>query len=194
MTPEQCRMSRTALGLGVQEFAGMADVSPFVIASFERGTRLHRRTVQHLSGALEALLGWETESDRSGQPQSAMSELFRSLWTLSDTSWFEPGEVQTAPFNALLDALHQFLDIVAQDEREPDVWERRALNGALNALSRGWLALAYVEIRNAITPPDNRSPHYSISAEGCLEVADLDSRYFRQCLRALAACGPRRNH
>jgi hypothetical protein len=123
-----------------------------------------------------------------------MCKLFRSLWTLSKTPWFQSGEVQTSTYNALLDALHQFLNIVAQDEREPDVWERRAFSGALHALSRGWLALAFVEIRNAITPPDNRSPHYPISAEGYLEVADLDLRYFRQCLLALAACGPRRMH
>ena len=195
MTPEQCRNSRTALGLGVREFAEIADVSPSVVASFERGGRVHKRTVRHLSGVLEAARGWEclAGSGEFEQSPSPMSKLIASLWALSDRLWFKSDEAKyLTAYRALLDTLSQFLDIVAQEEREPDAWERRALNGALNALCRGSLALAFVEIRNAITPLDNRSPHYPTSVEGYLEVADLDMRYFRRCVLALVAYTPRR--
>ena len=193
MTPEQCRTSRTALGLAMRDLAEIADVSPIVVARLERGERLHRRTLQHLSGALEAARGWEGAGDRGERPRSAMSKLFLSLWTLSDRLWFESEEAQDATvYIALLDTLHQFLDMIADEGREPDVWERRALNEALNDLNWDWLPLAFVNIRNAITPPDNRSPRYPISVQDCAEVADLDLRYFRSCSFALATRGPRR--
>ncbi len=202
MTPEQCRMSRAALGLGVRDLAQIADVSPNTIARLERGESLHRRTLHHLRGALEAegvlfladgeTSEWGGPGIRLGREQSRspMARLFLGLWELPEKLRFEPLTSQNlTAYNALLDVLRKFLDIIADEGREPDTWEQQALNEALNALNRGWLFLAFACIRNAITPPDNRSPHYPISAEAVAEVADLDLEYFRRCLSALCARG-----
>ena len=54
MQPIQCKMARTALGLGVRELAEAAKVSPDTIALFERGEPLKERTVEAVQGALEA--------------------------------------------------------------------------------------------------------------------------------------------
>ena len=55
MNPQQCRMARAALNLGVRDLAKIADVAPNTIARLERGERLHARTMAHVQGALEAL-------------------------------------------------------------------------------------------------------------------------------------------
>ena len=53
MTPEQCRMARAGLGLGVRELAAAADVSTNTIARLERGENstleLSRQFAPHLS-------------------------------------------------------------------------------------------------------------------------------------------------
>lgn len=54
MTPEQCKMARAALGLGVRELAEKADVSPNTITRLERGESMQRRTVDTIRAALEA--------------------------------------------------------------------------------------------------------------------------------------------
>lgn len=53
MLPVQCKMARTALGLGVRELAELAKVSPDTVARFERGESLRERTVEDLRRALE---------------------------------------------------------------------------------------------------------------------------------------------
>ena len=204
ITPQQCRMSRAALGLGVRDLAQIADVSPNTIARLERGESLHRRTLHHLRGALEAegvlLLadgessGWGGSGVRlSGAPSSSpMARLFLSLWELPQKLRFEPLASQNVTaYNSLLDVFQQFLEIIADEGREPDTWEQQALNEALNALNRSWLFLAFACIRNAITPPDNRSPNYPISNEAAAKVADLNLDYFRRCLSLLRARGPK---
>ena len=54
MTPEQCKMARAGLGLGVRELADMAKVSTNTITRFERGKPLKERTVDAIRAALEA--------------------------------------------------------------------------------------------------------------------------------------------
>ena len=204
LTPEQCRMSRAALGLGVRDLAEIADVSPNTIARLERGESLHPRTLHHVRGALEAegiLLLAEGESSLFGGAgirfgggvfTSPRAQLFLSLNELPEKLGSEPLASQNmAAHNSLLDVFQQFVDIIADEGRQPDTWEQLALNDALNALNRSWLFLAFACIRNAITPPDNRSPDYPIAAERAAKVADLDLRYFRRCLAALRARGPK---
>ena len=54
MTPEQCRMARAALNLGVRELATAANVSTNTITRLERGESLYPRTVEAIRAALEA--------------------------------------------------------------------------------------------------------------------------------------------
>lgn len=54
MTPEQCKMARAAVGLGVRELAEKADVSPNTITRLERGETMQRRTTETIRAALEA--------------------------------------------------------------------------------------------------------------------------------------------
>lgn len=55
MRPEQVRMARAALGLGVRELAELAGVSFTTVNRFETGkSGLHLSTAQALRAALEA--------------------------------------------------------------------------------------------------------------------------------------------
>lgn len=53
MTPEQCRMARAGLGLGVRDLAELADVAPSTIMRLEHGEGLYARTVDAIRRALE---------------------------------------------------------------------------------------------------------------------------------------------
>ncbi|KAA8383966.1 transcriptional regulator [Acetobacter tropicalis] len=53
MTPEQCKMARAGLGLGVRELAALAEVSTNTITRLERGETLYPRTVEAIRSALE---------------------------------------------------------------------------------------------------------------------------------------------
>ncbi|MBB2199364.1 helix-turn-helix domain-containing protein [Gluconacetobacter sp. 1c LMG 22058] len=53
MTPEQCKMARAGLGLGVRELAELAQVSTNTITRLERGESLYSRTVEAIRVALE---------------------------------------------------------------------------------------------------------------------------------------------
>jgi len=53
MLPIQCKMARTALGIGVRDLAAMAKVAPGTVARFEAGDDLKERTVDALQSALE---------------------------------------------------------------------------------------------------------------------------------------------
>ena len=142
ITPHQCRMARAALDLGVRDLARIADVSPNTVARMERGSspsphpcvsprgtgsgrnNLHRpRCGEHLGGA-GVRLGNEGA-------KSSMGKLFEALWNLPD--------LRTQPekaYGALLDILDRYLEIIKEEERQPDAWERLDLNDALNALNR----------------------------------------------------------
>ena len=54
MTPQQCKMARAALGLGVRELGKAAEVSPNSITRLERGESMHQRTIEAIRSALEA--------------------------------------------------------------------------------------------------------------------------------------------
>ena len=54
MTPEQCKMARAGLGLGVRELADMAKVSTNTISRLERGEPLMERTIDAIRAALES--------------------------------------------------------------------------------------------------------------------------------------------
>ena len=49
----QCKMARTALGLGLRELAALASVSPDTISRLERGEKLKTSTVEHIKTTLE---------------------------------------------------------------------------------------------------------------------------------------------
>ena len=53
MSPEQCKMARAGLGLGVRELADMAKVSTNTISRLERGEPLMERTIDAIRAALE---------------------------------------------------------------------------------------------------------------------------------------------
>lgn len=53
MTPQQCRMARAALGLGIRDLADLANVSPNTVARFERGEAALAQTIIDVQGALE---------------------------------------------------------------------------------------------------------------------------------------------
>lgn len=67
MTPEQCRMARAGLGLGVRDVAGLAAVSTNTVTRLERGENLHPRTLEAIRQALEAA-GVEFIPENGGGP------------------------------------------------------------------------------------------------------------------------------
>lgn len=54
MTPQQSRMARAALGLSVNDLAGLANVRAMTVSNFERGGGCYASTVAKLQAALEA--------------------------------------------------------------------------------------------------------------------------------------------
>ncbi|WP_217991861.1 helix-turn-helix domain-containing protein [Rhodobacter maris] len=54
MTPAQCRMARSGLGIGVRELAEAAGVSTNTITRLEKGEPLKARTIEAIQSALEA--------------------------------------------------------------------------------------------------------------------------------------------
>ncbi len=54
LSPEQCRMARAALLLGVRDVAVLAKVSPTTITRLERGEGIYPRTLAAIRTALEA--------------------------------------------------------------------------------------------------------------------------------------------
>lgn len=51
--PIQCKMARTALGIGVRELAALSQVSTDTIVRFEKGEELKFRTIEAIRVALE---------------------------------------------------------------------------------------------------------------------------------------------
>ncbi len=49
----QCKLARAALGLGIRELAGAADVLPDTVERFERGEALPNRTIDVIQCTLE---------------------------------------------------------------------------------------------------------------------------------------------
>jgi transcriptional regulator with XRE-family HTH domain len=67
MTPEQCRMARAGLDMGVRELAAATGVSTNTITRFERGEQLKLATIGRLRAALEAA-GIEFIPENGGGP------------------------------------------------------------------------------------------------------------------------------
>ena len=63
----QCKMARTATGLGVRDLAAAAEVSPNTITRFERGEELKPSTITAIREALEAA-GVEFIAENGGGP------------------------------------------------------------------------------------------------------------------------------
>src|SRR5690348_12982264 len=143
LTAQQCRMARAALNIGVRELADAADVSPNTIARLERGEALHRRTLAHVQGALEARgvafltpeagAAWPgpVVAYDPGRRLTGRARLFSELWSLPNFH-----RNSTAVFDSLLDILEAYLDIIQGENREPDPWERDQLHYATQALAR----------------------------------------------------------
>ena len=66
MAPEQCKMARAGLGLGVRELADLAKVSTNTITRFERGESLKERTFDAIRAALESAGVEFTDGERPG--------------------------------------------------------------------------------------------------------------------------------
>jgi len=54
MKPEQCKMARAGLGLGVRELAVLAKVTPETVVRLEKRENLRERTLDAIRSALEA--------------------------------------------------------------------------------------------------------------------------------------------
>src|SRR3984893_4252028 len=67
MSPEQCRMARAALQIGVRDLATLAKVSASTVARFEAGDELKERTVDAMRAALENA-GVEFIAENGGGP------------------------------------------------------------------------------------------------------------------------------
>lgn len=198
MTPQQCRMARAALDLGMRELAELADVSPSTLVRLERGDALHPRTTQFVRGVLEAagvdFIDRDAISARGGAgvrlgdgPKSARAKLFESIWNLP-SAHTEPEQV----YDRLLQIIDQYLDIAKSELRELDTWERIDLNDALSCLERSQVPFACVLLRRGITPPDNQSLEYPTSKDRAAAVSGFDLDYFRNCVSTLRARGYRR--
>jgi transcriptional regulator with XRE-family HTH domain len=196
LTAQQCRMARAALNIGVRELAEFADVSPNTIARLERGETLHRRTLAHVRGVLEAegvvfvsnggagvwpgpVVGYA-----KGSPLAGRAKLFSDLWNLPRFR-LEPA----AAYHALLNIFEAYLDIIQAEGREPDTWERLNLNHGANDFQKSDVYSAYASIQIGITPPDNQSKDYPINAETAASVASCDLAYFRKAVTYLRSKG-----
>lgn len=189
-------MARAALGIGVRELAAQADVSPNTIARLERGETLHRRTLAHVQGILEAqgivfvsggsegvwlgpVVGYAP-----GRKLSGRAKLFVDLWNLPQFRR-EPA----AAYDALLNIFEDYLDIIQSEQHEPDTWERIHLNWAANGFNKSDVYSAYNGILIGITPPDNQSKDYPIDQKAAVEVATCDLAYFRKAVVYLRSKG-----
>jgi len=196
LTAQQCRMARAALNIGVRELADAADVSPNTIARLERGERLHRRTLAHVQGALEAqgvafltpevggVWPGPVVAYAPGRRLTGRAKLFSDLWSLPNFH-----HDASAVFNCLLDTLEAYLDIIRHENREPDPWERYQLNYAVNALAKSDIFSAYTGIICGITPPDNQSREYPHPDDDAEAYKDLTMAYFRRAVSFLRTKG-----
>ena len=66
MEPIQCKLARTALGLGIRDLATLCKVSPNTIARFERGEGLRPATVEKIRTVLEQAGITLIEENKSG--------------------------------------------------------------------------------------------------------------------------------
>lgn len=192
LSPQQCRMARAALGIGVRDLAARADVSPNTIARLERGDKLHPRTLCHVQGALEAtgveflFPNPERPGDgygvrlATGNQKSRYGHLFSGLYDLPNLRTEPKGA-----YEALIFIIYQWLGIIESEDRQPDTWERLYLKDAMNYLDADRIHLALAHIRNGITPPDNQATDYPLSRDEVSSVADLHIDYFQNRLRAL---------
>jgi transcriptional regulator with XRE-family HTH domain len=67
LLPIQCKMARTAVGLGVRELAAAAKVSVDTVVRFEGGENLRERTIDAIRASLEAA-GVEFIPENGGGP------------------------------------------------------------------------------------------------------------------------------
>jgi hypothetical protein len=74
LTPEQCRMARAALNIGVRELAAAAVVSTNTITRLERGETLYPRTVAAVRAVLEAAGVEFTNGDAPGVRMNRKTE------------------------------------------------------------------------------------------------------------------------
>jgi len=67
MTPEQCKMARAGVGLGVRELAAAAGVTPETVVRMEKGENLRPRTRDAIRSVLEKA-GVEFIPENGGGP------------------------------------------------------------------------------------------------------------------------------
>ena len=189
-------MARAALNIGVRELADAADVSPNTIARLERGEALHRRTLAHVQGALEAQgvafltpeVGgaWPGPviAHAPGRRLTGRAKLFSDLWSLPNFH-----RDASAVFSSLLDILEAYLDIIRDENRDPDPWERYQLKYAVDAFERSDMFSAYTGIICGIAPPDNQSREYRHPDDDAEAYKHLTMAYFRRIVSDLRTRG-----
>ena len=189
-------MARAALNIGVRELAAAADLSPNTIARLERGETLHRRTLAHVQGALEArgvafltpevggVWPGPVVAYAPGRRLTGRARLLSDLWGLPNFN-----RDASAVFNSLLDILEAYLDIIRNENRDPDPWERDNLNYAVNALAKSDVFSAYTGIIVGIAPPDNQSRDYRHPDDDAETCRDLTMDYFRRAVGYLRSNG-----
>jgi len=196
LTSQQCRMARAALNIGVRELADAADVSPNTIARLERGEALHRRTLAHVQGALEAqgvafltpevggVWPGPVVAYAPGRRLTGRAKLFSDLWNLPHFH-----HDASAAFSSLLNIFEAYLDIIQHENREPDPWERYQLNHAVNALAKSDIFSAYTGIFCGIAPPDQQSREYRHPDDDAEAYKDLTMAYFRRAVSYIRTKG-----
>ena len=162
---------------------------------------MHPRTRAHIRGVFEAegiifidpsaMSAWGDAGVRlSGDSsKSPMGKLFDAIWALPDTKF-----MAERAYGAVLNILDQYLDILQNEHREPDVWERINLCDALRMLDHGEVQYAVSDFETAITPPDNQSKVYLIPTGEAAKVANLDAAWFRKAVAELRGRGYQRSH
>jgi len=197
ITASQCRMARAALGITVRELAEVAQVAPNTVVRLESGEGLHKRTLGYIRAVFEAqgitlldpqkVSAWGGEGVRlagTDNPQSKMAEVFQLLWDLPN---FHTSPA--AAFDMMLDIAERYLEVIADEQRQPDPWERIDLNDVMVALMRSQLHYAKAYLDHAIAPPDHQSPDYPIRSEYIEASATFNAEYFHRCIDALRTRG-----
>lgn len=69
--------------------------------------------------------------------------------------------------------IQSVIDLIAQQKREPDLWERVNLSHAINSVFRGAYNLATATAEHAMTPIHERSPFANLHTDELIVKCDL---------------------
>jgi len=190
-------MARAALGLGVRDLAAVANISPNTIARLERADKLHERTLTHVASVLEAIgirflpagaidpLDGPGVIYRRAKTTSPRAEFFQGMWRTRRILDSDP----RLAFDQLLDLIEKYLDLIEDEGREPDDWEKISISDALGDLNRSWVHGAYALLSRGITPPDNQAKDYPLDKKDVEFVRKLTLADYRKAIPTIRAHG-----